>query len=70
MKLKEIKPGMVIHCENDEEYCLLNEETVRTGYGKLPCRQRESSTAIQNLLFVIEENCAKWMIFGDLEAMI
>ena len=68
MKLKEIKPGMVIHCQNDKEYSLLNEETVRTGYGELPCRHRESSTAIQNLLFVIEEDSVKWMIFGDLES--
>lgn len=67
MKLKQIKPGMVIHCQNDKEYSLLNEETVRTGYGELPCRQRESSTAIQNLLFVIEVDSVKWMIFGDLE---
>ena len=32
MKLKEIKPGMVIHCENDEEKKALLEEAERLGY--------------------------------------
>ena len=32
MKLKEIKPGMVIHCKNDEEKKLLLEESERLGY--------------------------------------
>ena len=32
MKLKEIKPGMVIHCNNDEEKKALLEEAERLGY--------------------------------------
>ena len=32
MKLKEIKPGMVIHCKNNEEKKLLLEEADRLGY--------------------------------------
>ena len=32
MKLKEIKPGMVIHCKNDEEKKELLEEAERLGY--------------------------------------
>ncbi len=32
MRLKEIKPGMVIHCKNDEEKEALLEEAERLGY--------------------------------------
>ena len=32
MRLKEIKPGMVIHCKNDEEKKALLEEAERLGY--------------------------------------
>ena len=32
MKLKEIKPGMIIHCKNDEEKKALLEEAERLGY--------------------------------------
>ena len=32
MTLKEIKPGMVIHCKNDEEKKVLLEEAERLGY--------------------------------------
>lgn len=32
MRLKEIKPGMVIHCKNDEEKRALLEEAERLGY--------------------------------------
>ena len=32
MRLKEIKPGMVIHCKNDEEKKALLEEAERIGY--------------------------------------
>lgn len=32
MRLKEIKPGMVIHCKNDEEKQALLEEAERLGY--------------------------------------
>ena len=32
MRLKEIKPGMVIHCKNDEEKKALLEEAERLSY--------------------------------------
>ena len=32
MRLKEIKPGMVIHCKSDEEKKALLEEAERLGY--------------------------------------
>lgn len=32
MRLKEIKPGMVIHCKNDEEKKMILEEAERLGY--------------------------------------
>ena len=32
MRLKDIKPGMVIHCKNNEERRLLLEEAERLGY--------------------------------------
>ena len=32
MRLKEIKPGMAIHCKNDEEKKALLEEAERLGY--------------------------------------
>ena len=32
MRLKEIKPGMVIHCKNDDERIALLEEAERLGY--------------------------------------
>ena len=32
MRLKEIKPGMAIHCKNDEEKKMLLEEAERLGY--------------------------------------
>lgn len=32
MRLKEIKPGMIIHCKNDEEKKALLEEAERLGY--------------------------------------
>ena len=32
MKLKDVKPGMVIHCKNDEEKKALLEEAERLGY--------------------------------------
>ena len=39
MRLKEIKPGMVIHCKNDEEKKALLEEAERLGY---LCHSRKS----------------------------
>ena len=49
MKLKEIKPGMVIHYKNDEEKKLLLEELERLGYvwyssNTLPTERVKDST--------------------------
>lgn len=54
MKLKEIKSGMVIHCNNQEEYKRLNEETQRFGFGKLPF------SFSQDHVYVIDENIVLW----------
>ena len=37
MELREIKPGMAIRCANKDEYKKLNEETIKKGFGELPC---------------------------------
>ena len=54
MKLKEIKSGMVIHCNNQEEYERLNEETQRFGFGQLPF------SFSQDHVYVIDENIVLW----------
>lgn len=36
MRLKEIKPGMIIHCKDNREYEQLQTEAIRLGYGELP----------------------------------
>lgn len=46
MKLKEIKPGMVIHCKNDEEKKALLEEAERLGYLWYGCKQRPTERMI------------------------
>lgn len=43
MKLKEIKPGMVIHCKNDTEKKLILEEAERLGY--VWCGSRHKPTS-------------------------
>ena len=56
MKLKEIKPGMKIHCNSLEEYNLLEEEVKRLGYGKLPIRGVALSGKIGEHVFPIPED--------------
>ena len=56
MKLKEIKPGMKIHCNSLEEYNLLEEEVKRLGYGKLPIRGVALSGKIGEHVFHIPED--------------
>lgn len=46
MKLKEIKPGMVIHCKNDEEKKVLLEEAERLGYRWPGFKQRPTNMKI------------------------
>ena len=50
MKLKEIKPGMVIHCKNIAEYERLEEETIKNGYGELPLHNH-SEDFIKKVVF-------------------
>ena len=54
MKLKEIKPGMVIHCNSQEEYERLNEETQRLGLKGLP------TSFSQDIVYVIHEYVVLW----------
>ena len=54
MKLKEIKPGMVIHCNSQEEYERLNEETQRLGLKGLP------TSFSQDIVYVINEYVVLW----------
>ena len=43
MRLKEIKPGMVIHCKNDEEKKALLEEAERLGYAWAQSKNKPTS---------------------------
>ena len=54
MKLKEIKPGTVIHCNSQEEYERLNEETQRLGLKGLP------TSFSQDIVYVIHEYVVLW----------
>ena len=54
MKLKEIKPGIVIHCNSQEEYERLNEETQRLGLKGLP------TSFSQDIVYVIHEYVVLW----------
>ena len=54
MKLKEIKPGMVIHCNSQEEYERLNEETQRLGLKGPP------TSFSQDIVYVINEYVVLW----------
>ena len=56
MKLKEIKPGMKIHCNSLVEYNLLEEEVKRLGYGELPIRGVALSGKIGEHVFPIPED--------------
>ena len=59
MKLKEIKPGMVIHCNSQEEYERLNEETQRLGLKELP------TYFSQDIVYVIHEYVVLWNYAKD-----
>lgn len=54
MKLKEIKPGMVIHCNSQEEYERLNEETQRLGLKGLP------TSFSKDIVYAIHEHVVLW----------
>lgn len=59
MKLKEIKPGMVIHCKNIAEYERLEEETIKNGYGELPLHN-QSEDFIKKVVFYIHDEKSLW----------
>lgn len=59
MRLKEIKPGMVIHCKNISEYERLEEETIKNGYGELPLHNR-SEDFIKKVVFYIHDEKSLW----------
>ena len=58
MKLKEIKPGRVIHCENDEEKRLLLEEAERLGYVWCMSRRKptDTSSLTGNVIYFYESD--------------
>lgn len=60
MRLKPIKPGMVIHCKNDMEYEQLNAEVIKLGYGSLPCKDRVNQHIVRNFVFCIEIDGVGW----------
>ena len=59
MLLKEIKPGMVIHCKNIAEYKRLEEETIKNGYGELPLHN-QSEDFIKKVVFYINDKNTLW----------
>ncbi len=69
IKLKEINPGMVIHCKNKQEYNQLNEESVIRGYGELPC-ETLPNTNIEELVFYIRNIGVLWGYLKDVKNVI
>ena len=65
MQLKEIEPGMVIHCKNDMEYEQLNKEVISLGFGSLPCAERVNEGVIDNIVFFLGFDGAGWEYVGD-----
>ena len=59
MRLKEIKPGMAIHCKNIAEYERLEEETIKNGYGELPLHNH-SEDFIKKVVFYINYKKTLW----------
>lgn len=60
MRLKPIKPGMVIHCKNDMEYEQLDAEVIKLGYGSLPCKERANQHIVRNFVFCVESDGVGW----------
>lgn len=63
MRLKEIKPGMVIHCKNISEYERLEEETIKNGYGELPLHN-QSEDFIKKVVFYINYKNCLWGVLN------
>ena len=69
IKLKPIKPVMVIHCKNKQEYDQLNEESVVRGYGELPCETLPNIN-IEELVFYIRNSGVLWGYLKDVKNVI
>lgn len=69
IKLKQINPGMIIHCKNKQEYDQLNEESVVRGYGELPC-ETLPNTNIEELVFYIRNSGVLWGYLKDVKNVI
>ena len=52
MRLKEIKPGMVIHCKNDEEKKALLEEAERLGYRWSRCAKLPTDKTVDSGMII------------------
>lgn len=65
MRLKPIKPGMVIHCKNDTEYEQLNAEVIKLGYGRLPFEKRNLLGQVNNVVFCLGTDEICWNYVGD-----
>ena len=57
MRLKEIKPGMVIHCKNISEYERLEDETIKNGYGQLPLHNQSEEFINKVVFYIHDKNC-------------
>lgn len=60
MRLKEIKPGMVIHCKNNREYEQLQTEAIRIGYGNLPLQFTD-----KHLFYFDVDGKIRWSFVSD-----
>lgn len=63
MKLKEIKPGMVIHCKNYTEYKQLETETIRLGYGELPYKGARNYADL--VFYILNTGTVTWSYLKD-----
>lgn len=59
MKLKEIKQGMAIHCNTQNEYKRLDEEVKNLGLGSLPIRFNENQFD-SNYIYIITDFDVVW----------
>lgn len=65
MKLKEIKPGMVIKCDTEEEYRLLMEELERLGYTWVVTENKPTKSNHYPNATKISKNCYRNISFTD-----
>ena len=65
MRLKEIKPGMIIHCKNEEELNFLLREAERFGYVWYPDRKPTNRPADCGMTIHFYENDRKIIAWSD-----